>query len=630
MSEMQMPDGEYLSLSGMIRAGTGGQTRALLMRNRLFAQHAGIRPTLLTFDASPVYPDVRKDLQRMGQLVDGMRLLNIYEYFRTEDLSHQEPTGGELSSLANFDAESEMHPDGGLYRTVHVHRRSRDAAVYDYHRADGSRYLRVPVSTSVKTRASPIVLLNEHEQPIRQDATLGGLYRFWVRWLTPEDRRAFIISDSRFALAHLVPFKSPRFHVMHLMHNTHTVGERRWNSNLASAYGTLLSGIRHLDGLVTLTHRQREDVIARYGETNNLFVVPNPVEIPPLPEHPEPRASRRFVIVSRLEDQKRLEHAVQIFARVLERVPDAKLDIYGDGSLRVPLEQQIAELGVGHAVVLRGHDPRARETLWTATAFLMTSKFEGYPLATLESMSRGCPVISYDIKYGPREQIIDGVDGFVVGPGDMDAFADRIVQMVENPDLVASMSEAALKKANRHDYNAFLSDWKQVIEAVVAQKSGRVKVESVDLKVTKLGFETSRILARVGKVSPASASTFRTPKAVRFAATLGVRGGGKQATLETATVNLDAICDATAAMIPIRAKVSRKGKALKVSAAFNPEQLFDTLGRDARTVRIRITVVWQNYSWSTAVVRPVPADGNYEVSFDDRGALRLQHHTSQG
>ncbi len=55
----------------------------------------------------------------------------------------------------------------------------------------------------------------------------------------------------------------------------------------------------------------------------------------------------------------------------------------------------------------------------------MTSSFEGYPLATLESMSRGCPVVSYDIRYGPREQISDGVDGFLVPPGDIELLAQR-------------------------------------------------------------------------------------------------------------------------------------------------------------------------------------------------------------
>ena len=145
-------------------------------------------------------------------------------------------------------------------------------------------------------------------------------------------------------------------------------------------------------------------MIERYGETNNLFVVPNPVDLPEPPENPPPRERARFAVVSRLERQKRLDHAVRAFALVLEQEPEARLDIYGLGNLRVPLQQLIDDLGVGHAVKLCGHDVHARETLLTATAFLMTSRFEGYPLASLESRSRGCPVVSYDIKYGPREQ----------------------------------------------------------------------------------------------------------------------------------------------------------------------------------------------------------------------------------
>ncbi len=58
------------------------------------------------------------------------------------------------------------------------------------------------------------------------------------------------------------------------------------------------------------------------------------------------------------------------------------LDIYGDGSTRGIIEAEITKLGLEKSVILHGFDPRARETLWTATGFLMTSKFEGYPLAT--------------------------------------------------------------------------------------------------------------------------------------------------------------------------------------------------------------------------------------------------------
>ena len=82
----------------------------------------------------------------------------------------------------------------------------------------------------------------------------------------------------------------------------------------------------------------------------------------------------------------------------------------------------------------------------------MTSAFEGYPLASLESLSRGCPVVSYDIKYGPQEQITDGVDGFLVPNGDERTMADRIIALIDNPELVRSLSVAALNKAAQHDH----------------------------------------------------------------------------------------------------------------------------------------------------------------------------------
>ena len=137
-----------------------------------------------------------------------------------------------------------------------------------------------------------------------------------------------------------------------------------------------------------------------------------------------------------------------------------------------------------------------RENLLTATGFLMTSGFEGYPLASLESMSHGCPVISYDIKYGPREQISDGVDGFLTEPGDLQTFADRLVQMIRDPQLVAQMSKAALVKAEQHDHRAFLRDWRSVIEAVVEQKASRVRFEGVDLDVRRLGLARAARLPR--------------------------------------------------------------------------------------------------------------------------------------
>ncbi|SDT42476.1 Glycosyltransferase involved in cell wall bisynthesis [Microlunatus soli] len=620
-----MPQGAYYSLSGVIRADAGGQTRALLMRNRLFAQYTSIRPTVLTVDSQPVYPEVRKALRAAGQLVPGMTMLNLYEDLRVADFTAEPPVGEPLEDLDRFEARPEPHPDGSVYRTRYVHRESKAPQAIDYHRPDGSRYLRIPESDALK-QSQGYVLLNENEQPIKRFQKIGELYRFWLHWLTPADQRAFIISDSRFTLAHLVPFKSPRFHVMHLMHNVHTGMPRLWNSKFAPSYGPLLNDVRYIDGLVTLTPTQRQDVIDRFGQTNNLFVVPNPVELPERPSTPPARDPKRFVAVARLETQKRLEDAIRAFARVLKRVPDATFDIYGKGALEDKLQREIDDLGVGHAVRLVGYDPNARNTLWTATGFLMTSRNEGYPLATLESMSHGCPVISYDIKYGPKDQITEGVDGFLVRPGDLDGFADRVVELAENPELAQRMSEASYKKAEKHDYRAFLKDWRAVLTSVVKQKKSRVTITGMKLSETSVEHEIGLGSKRIRR--PVNATSGR-PHTFLVGGRLDIEISGDKGGLTASDVVVHAVCDKTAALTRVPVTFSRKGTTVRFEATVDPQQVFDELGPDSTTARLRLTYICNNFSWRADLGREARQPGPYEINFDRTDRLVLGHTPRQ-
>ena len=162
----------------------------------------------------------------------------------------------------------------------------------------------------------------------------GGWHRHWLRTLAGDAERVFVISDSRFALAHVIPMRDPRFHVMHLMHNMHTVGARRWDSPLSGHY-------RAAAGVDPAPRRpgHADPPPARgragaYGATNNLFVVPNPVDLPERPDLPDARPGT-FAVVARLENQKRLDHAIRPSRSSSSEEPDAQLDIYGDGNLRV-------------------------------------------------------------------------------------------------------------------------------------------------------------------------------------------------------------------------------------------------------------------------------------------------------
>jgi poly(glycerol-phosphate) alpha-glucosyltransferase len=632
-----MPAGQYFSLSGMMTATSGGQTRALLMRNRLLAQWCGIEPILLTFDARPHYPQTRAGLREQGQLVDPMRLLNIFEWYRDLDTDNMAATGDPLPGLDEFATEEDHQSDGSVYRTRYLHRSNLEDIAHDYRRPDGSVYLRLPVGPKVRTPGAEVTLVNSAGQPVDSWPGEREWHQQWIMSLAEPEARVFIISDSRFSLAHILPMPDERFHVVHLVHNIHVREPRQWNSPISTSYGPLLQGIGDLDGLVTLTRRQQEDIATRYGATTNLYVVPNPVDLPLRPDPMPDREKQRFSIVSRLDAQKQLEEAVRVFALVLKEEPDATLDIYGAGVTRGIIEEEIAALGVQNSVILRGHDSRARESLWTATGFLMTSRFEGYPLATLESMSHGCPVISYDIKYGPREQISEGVDGFLVEAGDRQGMADRIVELIRKPELVSKMSEAALDKAEQHDYAAFLADWRVVLESVIAAKQRRTTLDEVTLKVSRLGYiRPLRLPARfaglpvVGRLARphSSSGAWRDPRKLEFAARLNVDGHSAAATLDSAVVTLEAVGVVSGLVIAIPMRVTRAGTTFTLAATIDIAEVFRDVGDSARSMKLRLRLVWENSSWETMLERPRRMEPNYEVSFSGTGEVSLNRGKS--
>ena len=161
--------------------------------------------------------------------------------------------------------------------------------------------------------------------------------------------------DSRFVVPHVVPLRGRRFYLIYLMHNLHVQRPLRWDSPTTLVYKRVLDRIGGVDAMVTLTERQRDDIAERRGRTSNLFVVPNPVAPPAAPDPAAPRDPHRVAIVARLEPQKRLQDAIAAFGHVVAAVPEARLDIFGDGSRARSCRRRSSAAGSGarHAARLR-------------------------------------------------------------------------------------------------------------------------------------------------------------------------------------------------------------------------------------------------------------------------------------
>lgn len=566
-----MPAGTYVSVIGSIRPGAGGQTRVLLMRHRLLGTERGIDVPILTYNPTPSYHDVRASLRRDGLLLPGSRVLNMHEDLRDRDLSGLPAT----ESVARGPADGGDDRRDGEGR---VWRRTMTPAGggppwWDYLRIDGTTYARTPVeSTTGRVEA-----FGSDGSVLGSWQSLGGMWRWWTQLITPDAGHVFILSDSRHVAGQLSQIDDERFHVLHQIHNPHTVGRRHWTSEISRSYRTSMWSLARLDAVSTLTTRQRDDVARRFGGTDNLVVIPNPVERPTVPDPLPSRTPGRIVMIARLHQQKRLDRALGAFALLAAERPEARLDVYGDGPDRSALEARIRDARLTGRVVLHGHDPRAADQLWSADLAWLTSGFEGFGLFISEALARGCPVLSFDVPYGPREQVTDGRDGLLVPAGDVTALARATAELLDDRARLEAMREPARQAGARHGHEQFLDDWAGVVAGAVERKAHRTRIDGVRLDSVRLGLPRRWAVRR----------------AVSLSAELTVSGAGD---LDQAQLSWQAWTRTSPEPFDLPLSSSRTGGAWRIAGVVSPA-LLRTLSADRLPVHLRLLLVARNSAW---------------------------------
>lgn len=161
-----------------------------------------------------------------------------------------------------------------------------------------------------------------------------------------------------------------------------------------------------------------------------------------------------IVIAAMLRPEKGHEVAVEALARVREWFPSAVLALAGEGELnaregvRPALEAQARALGIEDAVRFLGRRHDVMDVLGAADVALLSSHNENLPLAVLEYMESGTPIVTTDAG-GNRELIDDGVHGLVVPRGDADAMAAALLETLEQPEAAAARAVAAQARRRR-------------------------------------------------------------------------------------------------------------------------------------------------------------------------------------
>jgi glycosyltransferase involved in cell wall biosynthesis len=199
--------------------------------------------------------------------------------------------------------------------------------------------------------------------------------------------------------------------------------------------------------VVAVSDTVRRRLIAEgRAPAGRVVTIPNGVTPAPRHHRAERRDGHLVGVVSRLEPEKGVDVFLDAAAEVVRAVPTCCLLVVGDGSQRERLEARAARLGLEHRVQFLGWRTDAREIIGTLDLLAVPSRSEGLPLATLEAMSAGVPVVG-SMAGGIPDLLDQGRTGLLAPVDDPRALASACIALLRDPARARQLGEAGRRRA---------------------------------------------------------------------------------------------------------------------------------------------------------------------------------------
>lgn len=224
----------------------------------------------------------------------------------------------------------------------------------------------------------------------------------------------------------------------------------------------LIKVSKRYDRIVVLT---KEDLKTWCQTNNNVEQIYNP--LPYESELCSTLDNKSFLSVGRLSPQKNYESLIAAWSKVIKKHPDWNMNIWGDGELRSYLENLIKYYHIEGSFHLCGKTNSVDKEYLKSSAFVMSSRYEGFPMVLLEASSFGLPLISYDCYCGPKDIIEDGINGFLVPFDNEEKLAECMIKIIEDKVLRKEMGTKSKEISSQFKQEIILPQWPVFFEKLL-------------------------------------------------------------------------------------------------------------------------------------------------------------------
>jgi glycosyltransferase involved in cell wall biosynthesis len=275
--------------------------------------------------------------------------------------------------------------------------------------------------------------------------------------------RPAIVHTHSYVLRYVLPAAMLSRTGARLVHTIHNVAERD-----ADALGRPVNRLAFRRGAVPVAvgYEVAQSFRRVYGIAE-AAVIPNGIDLRRF-DCPRRPASRtlRMVSVARLEPQKDPLGLLEAFARV---PGEPELAIVGEGSLRIAFMERARVLGVSHRVSVQASAPDVAPLLASADLSVLASRWEGRPLAVMEAMAAGLPMVATAVG-GVPELVEHNVTGLLVPPGDPASLADALRMLAEDTELRRRMGDAGRERSARFGVEPMVAAYADLFARVAGER----------------------------------------------------------------------------------------------------------------------------------------------------------------
>ena len=240
--------------------------------------------------------------------------------------------------------------------------------------------------------------------------------------------------------------------------------------------------INSSDGVTTVSNQLKRKTESTFDVNNEIRVIYNFIDFDRFRKTNKdhfkkaiaPDGEKIMVHVSNFRKVKRVDDVIHVFQKVQAKMP-CKLMLIGDGPEREKMEQLCRKIGLCNEIRFLGKQDAVEELLAVADIFVLPSGNESFGLAALEAMACEVPVVSSNIG-GLPEVNIEGKTGYLCDVGDIDTMADRVLSILEDPDIHQKFRNTAFEHAKTFDIKNILPVYEDYYKEIIKKVNGKVMV----------------------------------------------------------------------------------------------------------------------------------------------------------